>query len=417
MPARAAIFGVILLGSALYISILNKSSVMLRLTESYSIEASPTMLIVGGALVGALILTLLNFFDLARLAGQSLSRARARRRQDQFDDALARARAAETAGETKSAMSLYKRAGKLSKTDPLPWIRYGALAREAISPQVGLEAHERAAKIAPLNIEALFELERSLRMVGDHDRAVKVTHAALDRLGPKAPILRRLRDLALERSDYGEAVKVQNSILSSVPRAGRESERAILDELRLRLGISQLKLGERETALETLRSVADDGKGSLMAILKLVEVDRASGADYAALLERAFKLRGEPLLAFKMAELYRADGTLDRFINKLLASSWLEAKDERAALLNLALVYGYLRKGDFSQARLRFSSIGELPVRWESMKVALKGAIDLKDGNINQAADALEESLDSAIGAVSRELEERYLKRCEFQNV
>jgi tetratricopeptide (TPR) repeat protein len=184
---------------------------------------------------------------------------------DELTDVLVQARAALKAGETQTAVRLYRRAQELSPRDPeIPHERGLALLETG---EVGLAAVAQAEALAldSAHIGARAQRAAALEALGDDDGAARELGELLSRIGPQPAVSARLS--ALEKSVLRAAsrrlIGAPTQRLPSSPLIGSAFARDPSNPLTFRAPFAALRAEQREGKLVRLELVFDSMDASL----------------------------------------------------------------------------------------------------------------------------------------------------------
>jgi tetratricopeptide (TPR) repeat protein len=184
---------------------------------------------------------------------------------DELTAVLAQARAALKAGQTDTAVRLYRRAQELSPRDPeIPHERGLALLETG---DVGLAAVAQAEALAldSAHIGARAQRAAALQALGDEEGAARELRELLSRVGPQPALSARLS--ALEQSAARAAsrrlIGAPMQRLHSSPLVGSTFARNISDPLTFRAPFADLRAKQRDGKLIRLDLVFDSMDASL----------------------------------------------------------------------------------------------------------------------------------------------------------
>ncbi len=135
------------------------------------------------------------------------------------------------------------------------------------------EPLEKAARLAPENLVALYSLSDVYTDLGDESRAESILMRIIE-IGPKSTVSahRKLRDLKIHQGDWGSADELQAKIETMVTLS-EEKELAGATALGIRFerGRDHLARGEFKEAIESLDSVIKRDESFVPAYVKLGE--------------------------------------------------------------------------------------------------------------------------------------------------
>src|SRR5882672_3049032 len=162
---------------------------------------------------------------------------------DELAGLLEQARTALKAGETESAVRLYRRAQELSPRDPeIPHERGLALLETG---DVGLAALAQAEALAldPEHVGARAQRAAALEALGDDDGAARELRELLSRIGPQPALSARLFSLeqSAQRAASRRLLGASPARLNTSPLVGSALSRNISDPLTFRAPFAELR--------------------------------------------------------------------------------------------------------------------------------------------------------------------------------
>jgi tetratricopeptide (TPR) repeat protein len=147
------------------------------------------------------------------------------------------------------------------------------------------EALERACRLAPENLVALYSLTDAYIELGDEDKAEAILTRIIG-IAPKTTVSahRKLRDLKVRKHEWNVADELQQKIERMVTLAAeKELEKATSLGIRFDLGRHQLSKGETSEAIASFSSVIKRDECFVPAYLKLGEAQMEAGNSDEAL--------------------------------------------------------------------------------------------------------------------------------------
>jgi len=178
---------------------------------------------------------------------------------------LMQARMALKAGETESAVRLYRRAQSLSPRDPeIPHERGLALLETG---DVGLAALAQAEALAldPEHVGARAQRAAALEALGDDDGAARELRELLSRIGPQPALSARLFSLeqSAQRAASRRLLGASPARLNTSPLVGSALARNISNPLTFRAPFAELRAEVRHGVVGRLDLVFDSMDASL----------------------------------------------------------------------------------------------------------------------------------------------------------
>jgi tetratricopeptide (TPR) repeat protein len=184
---------------------------------------------------------------------------------DELTDVLEHARAALKAGETQTAVRLYRRAQELSPRDPeIPHERGLALLETG---DVGLAAVAQAEALAldSAHIGARAQRAAALEALGDDEGAARELTELLSRIGPQPALSARLSGLeqSAKRAASRRLLGAPLARLAASPLVGSALARNISDPLTFRAPFAELEARVQQGHIARLDLVFDSMDASL----------------------------------------------------------------------------------------------------------------------------------------------------------
>jgi hypothetical protein len=184
---------------------------------------------------------------------------------DDLADLLAQARTALKAGETETAVRLYRRAQELSPRDPEIPHECGLALLEQGNVGLAALAQSQALALDSAHLGARAQRAAALAAVGDDDGAAQDLRELLALLGPQPSLSARL--YALEQSAQNAAsrrlIGAAPARLTASPLVGSALARNISDPRSFRAPFAELRTEAREGKLVRMDLVFDSMDASL----------------------------------------------------------------------------------------------------------------------------------------------------------
>lgn len=229
-------------------------------------------------------------------------------RHRKADERLAEARALLLAGRAEAAMGKHRRALRLLRQARRKAGDEALVALEMARVELAEGRTEKAEKVLkdllardPSNAEALVQLLDVYRLRGDYEGQVAVLRRWLERDPNHREALSRLRDLYRERGNWGEAVRVQEKLVTLAE--GREAKAAARREL-LEMRFRQATADPARPDVAVLQELIRSERGFAPAHLALGEALLAEGRADEALQTwiRGYQATGQPGLLMRAVD-------------------------------------------------------------------------------------------------------------------
>jgi tetratricopeptide (TPR) repeat protein len=204
----------------------------------------------------------------------------------------------------------------------------------------------RAVGAAPLTSAASAEIAELLRRAGEADRAGRRDEAAhlyrqvLGHRRNDVTALRGLRDLAIDRRGWRDALDLAERLVAQVPAGERARESEWVAIIHYELGRAETERARPAAAIPHFRSALRADRGFVPAVLALGEAHEATGDRREALRawERAVETQPALPVLVRLERAYREEGRPSRMI-ALYRAAIERAPDDLALAVALGRVY------------------------------------------------------------------------------
>lgn len=376
----ALLFGILIA----YLTSLNAGRVRVALTTEWVYNVPLMALVVGVFLVGVTVALIFGALrDLTR-SYQDYQLARRARRAEMLDDIYHRGVDAQLAGRTAAAVEAYDEVVRREPEHPGAPARLGELARLRGDTQAAL-SHDLQALRAAERPEMLLAVADDYRRLGRPDDAIATYQRLLARDRNHLTALRGLRDAAVERGRWSEALLSQERLVQVVPDEDRAAEAAQLAGIHYELGRSLSAEGGGARAIHHFKEALRARPDFVPAALLLGDAHAKSGDSREALRtwERALEAQLALPLLSRIEQLHRAEGRPTRMI--ALYQEVVARQPE-----NLALAFG------LGRVYFELAMLDEAAEQFEKMEVraqelpavhAYLGAIFERRGQVREALE------------------------------
>lgn len=322
-----------------YLTALNATHVRLTLGGDWVYELPLMALVVGAFVAGAcLALALTVLRDLGRSFRDHASARRALR-DESLQEIYYRGLGAQLAGRSEDAANAY---GELLARDPGfgdAHARLGELARARGDHQAALEHHLEAMRAGECP-DTLLAVALDYHSAGRVDEALATYHRILQRDRTHLATLRAVRDLAVKRGRWAEALSVQERLVEVVAEAERPPQLEWLAGIQYEIGKGLLAEGRAEEALSRFKESLKADRGFLPAQVGIGDAYVKVGDQREAIRawERAAEANPALVLLRRLEQTYRVEGRPSRMIS-LHAAAAARAPHDPALAFELGRVY------------------------------------------------------------------------------
>ena len=396
MSLRLGLFLVLLFGVLVaYLTTLNASGVRLALSRDWTYDLPLMALVVGAFLVGAALAFVLGTLrDLGR-SFHDYQVARRVRRAETGHEVYQRGVQAQLGGNTAAASQAYE---EVLRRDPMHSeapLRLGELARERGDAQAALGHHLQALR-AEERTETLLALADDYRRLGRADDAVETYQRVLAHDRDHLTALRGVRNVAVDRGRWAEALPPQERLARIAPREDRPAEEAWLAGLHYELGRALLAEGSAQPAMGRFKDALRARPDFLPAALLLGDAHLKAGDTREALRvwERALETQPAPPFLSRIEHLHRVEGRPARMIS-LYEDALTRHPEQVAVAFGLGRVYFELAMLD--EAAEQFQKIEVRAPELPSVHAYL-GAVFERRGQVREAFDEYRRALGFAEG-------------------
>jgi len=306
------------------------------------------------------------------------------------DALLLKARYAQSQQRLDKAQDLYQQALKISQARNL---ENASLYIQSQLAMVQIKDHKldealqnvnQVLNTAPNFVIAIYARGLIAYLQKDYDKAIEYLQRVISAAPDHMPTTLLLGAIQFAKGNYEQSNNFLTKFVSEVPTH---------IQARKLLGYVRLRLHKPDEAMEILKSGTDSlqkDDAQLLAIIgeaASVGGDTQLGVDY---LQRAKKIQpNNSGIRAELAKVYLSQGTYDKAIQELETISGNANENEQAKRL---LIYTYLRKQDFSEARKTTQALikdsPDNPAWW-----VVLGGVELIAGNRDEARKNLNKAL------------------------
>ncbi len=382
----ALLFGVLVA----YLTSLNTARVRVALGSDWNYELPLIALVVGAFLAGAAVALVLGLLRELTRSYQDYHLARRARREESLGEIYHRGVDAQLAGRAAEATEAFQEVLKREPGHSQAPVRLGELALGRGDVQAALGHHLQALR-GDERPETLLAVAEDYLRLGRPDDAIAMYQRVLARDRDHVTALRGLRDVAIARERWGEALEAQERLVQLAAREDRAAEEGWLAGLHYELGRSQLAAGNTAGAVARFKEGLRVQPDFVPAALALGDAQLKAGDGREALRtwERALEVQPALPLLGRIEQLHRAEGRPTRMIS-LYEEAAARHPDNLAVAVGLGRVYFELAMLD--EAAEQFEKMEVRAQELPSIHAYL-GAIFERRGQLREALDEYRRAL------------------------
>ena len=255
--------------AAVYFLHYNREIIDLRLTDDWSVRVPLALVVIGAALIGSFLASVLGWGD-ATLGWMSRKKiSRKQKRLHRAQERFARAQSLGIQGKRRRARKELKRA---LNDDPslIPALRLAAdLATDSGNPDDAVQWNERLRVVTNNSPDSIIRLSETLDHSGHAKKALELLAQNSRGRGASPLVLRKLRDMYLENGRLEAAVEICEKLSQSgVSDLLRQEDNQIAGRAYLAIGEAKLNDSDPEAAIpfleQALRHLAKEKKAYLL---------------------------------------------------------------------------------------------------------------------------------------------------------
>lgn len=270
--------------AAVYFLHFNREIIDLRLTDAWSVRVPLALVVIGAALIGSFLASVLGWGDAALgwISRKKISKKQKRlhRAQERF----ARAQSLGIQGKRRRARREVKRA---LKDDPsfIPALRLAAdLAIDSGNPNDAIQWNERLRAVTNNSPDSIIRLSETLDHSGQAKEALELLARNSRGRGASPQVLRKLRDMYLENGRLEAAVEICEKLSQTgVSDLVRQEDTQIAGRAYLAIGEAKLNGSDPEAAIPSLERALRHLANEKNAYLLLGDAQLAAGRERRAL--------------------------------------------------------------------------------------------------------------------------------------
>ncbi len=283
MRIRTLLILLIPVASAVYFLHYNREVIDLHLSDAWSIRVPLALVVIGAALAGSLLASVLGWGEAALGWFSRKKVARKQKRLDRAQERFARAQSLGVQGKRRRARRELRRALK-DNPSYIPALRLAAdLATDSGNTNDAIRWNERLRAVTNNSPDSVIRLSETLGHSGHAKEALELLAQNSRGKGANPMVLRKLRDMYFENDRFEAAVEVCEKLSqSSVSDLDRRADNQVAGRVYLAAGEAKLNHSEPEAAIpfleQSLRHLANEKKSYLL----LGDAQLAAGRDRRA---------------------------------------------------------------------------------------------------------------------------------------
>ncbi len=284
MKIRTLLILAVPVAAAVYFLHYNREIIDLRLTDAWSVRVPLALVVIGAALVGSFLASVLGWGEAALGWFSRKKMAKKQKRLHRAQERFARAQNLGIQGKRRRARRELKRA---LKDDPhfTPALRLAAdLAIDSGNPDDAIQWNERLRAVTNNSPDSIIRLSETLDHSGQAKKALELLAQNSRGRGVSPSVLRKLRDMYLENGRLEAAVEICEKLSQlNVSDLDRQEDNQIAGRVYLAVGETKFNNSDSEAAIpfleQALRYLAKEKK----AYLLLGDAQLAEGRERRAL--------------------------------------------------------------------------------------------------------------------------------------
>ncbi len=272
------------IAAAVYFLHYNREIIDLRLTDAWSVRVPLALVVIGAALIGSFLATILGWSEAALGWFSRKKLSKKQKRLNRAQERFARAQSFGMQGKRRRARREVKRA---LKDDPsfIPALRLAAdLAVDSDNPSDAIQWNERLRAVTNNSPDSIIRLSETLDHSGQAKKALELLAQNSTGRGASPLVLRKLRDMYLEIGRLEAAVEVCEKLSqSSVSDLDRQDDNQFAGRAYLALGEAKLNNADPAAAIPCLERALNHQDKERKAYLLLGDAQLAAGRERRAL--------------------------------------------------------------------------------------------------------------------------------------
>ncbi|MDE0332423.1 MAG: hypothetical protein OXL41_11195 [Nitrospinae bacterium] len=284
MKIRTLLILAVPVAAAVYFLHYNREIIDLRLTDAWSVRVPLALVVIGAALVGSFLASVLGWGEAALSWFTRKKMAKKQKRLHRAQERFARAQSFGIQGKKRRARRELKRS---LKDDPsfVPALRLAAdLAIDSGNPNDAVQWNERLRAVTNNSPDAIIRLSETLDHSGQAKKALELLAQNSRGRGASPLVLRKLRDMYLENGRLEAAIEICEKLSQSGGSdLVRKEDNQTAGRAYLTVGETKLNNSDPEAAISFLEQAQRYLTKEKKAYLLLGDAQLAAGRERRAL--------------------------------------------------------------------------------------------------------------------------------------
>jgi lipopolysaccharide biosynthesis regulator YciM len=307
MSIRIAFLSIIIfVGVFVYLYTLNPVRVQFQYFWGNSMETALSTLLIGAALIGAVITFLMY---LVRDIRRSIRAHKENREREQLWESFYQATDALFKGDLSKAERQIRAYLNKRPDDPKVYLKLVEVYQRAGKSKKAIETLERAKDLKIDQLEILFREAQIYRDTEDYEGAVRAFKDIIAISPTNREAMRELRDIYIEEKEWEEALKLQRKIMKVSPPGEIDRENKLHRGLRYEHARLMAEGGETDKGIKELKDIIKEDPAFSPPPVLLGELLRRSGETKEAVKvwRRGFEKTHDIIFLNKLEDLYLAE--------------------------------------------------------------------------------------------------------------
>ena len=307
MSIRTAFLSIIVFaGILIYLYSLNPVRIQFQYFWGDYVETALSTLLIGAALIGAVITFLIYF---VRDVRKAVKERREQRVREQLWETFYQATDALFKGDLPKAEKQILAYLSKRPDDPKVYLKLVEVYQRAGKSKKAIETLEKAKDLKIDQLEILFREAQIYKETKDYTGAIQTFQEIITLSPTNREAMRELRDIYIEKREWEEAIKLQRKIIKITPPGEIEGERKLQRGLRYEHAGLMAEKGEEDRGMKELKDIIREDPSFCPPHVLLGELLHRAGETKEAIKvwRRGFEKTHEIIFLNNLEDLYLAD--------------------------------------------------------------------------------------------------------------
>ncbi len=391
MSKIVAFLFLVFFGFIVYLGFMNQDSVTIKLTASKVYEIPMVIFILISSLSGAfLMLVVYTIRDTRRLINNIQTQKRLKK-EEKIQSLYSRALGYLYSGKIDVAKDTFKEILSEDSKHIGALLKLAELALKEDDYNAAQDYYKKVLSADPGNIEALLSLASIKVKQNAYDEALKYIDDILERDSGNIAAIYKKREVFELQQRWGDLISLQKEIIKLVGEKESEAEQTRLMGYKYESATELLEKGELEKAKKLFKAIIKIDNGFIPAHLGLAEamVQEGKSEDAIDYLEKVYEETRSMIVLVRLEDLLLSASQPSRIIN-IYRKGLADRPQDNTLKFFLAKLYYRLEMLD--DALEVIEGMDDESIFPELTKI--KGAIYMKRGQLDRAAEEFRKALD-----------------------